>query len=515
MIGAGLAGGLVAYELARRGISVVVLEAGPRYDPRDRPAALARLMEAGERPWKLEADRDGFTNAGPVAYPLNDFRVKGVGGTTLHWTAYAVRLHETDFRMRELYGIGDDWPIRYADLEPWYGLAEESLGVAGVGDNPFASARSKPYPLPPFPPSYADRVLTRGCTALDIRVHGAPFARNSVAYQGRPICEAYGVCASHNICPIHAQYTAEVHLDLAVQSGRVTVRPDAPVLRINTDAGGRVRSVLYAGSGGAIVEQRARHFVLAAHAVESARLLLLSETTRFPHGLANGSGMVGRNFMEHPFWYATGRIRENVAPYRIGFHTTETHQFCSPEGRADEGAHRIAFLNQVGPKPATLALESGLWGDALAKEVRENFGHQVGMHAFVEQLPDARNTVTLDPRMRDRFGNAVPRLTYDIRNYERDAGRRARQTMRRILEASGAHEIDLHEGEPQRFCGHQIGTCRMGRDPARSVVNADLRAHDVDNLSIVGSGAFVTAGPLNPSLTIAALAIRLGRTLTP
>jgi choline dehydrogenase-like flavoprotein len=301
IIGAGLAGGLVAHELARRGATVVVLEAGPRYDPRERGAALERLLIDGERPWTVLPGRDGFTNAGPVAYPLNDFRVKGVGGTTLHWTAYAVRLHETDFRMRELYGIADDWPIGYADLEPYYGLAEQALGVAGVGDNPFASPRSTPYPLPPFPPSYADRILTRACDSLGIRVHGAPFARNSVPFQERPACEAYGVCASHNICPIHAQYTAEVHLDLAVRTGRVTIKPEAPVLRLNTDSTGRVRGVLYAGAGGAVVEQRARHFVLAAHAVESARLLLLSESSRFPHGLANGSGMVGRNFMEHPF----------------------------------------------------------------------------------------------------------------------------------------------------------------------------------------------------------------------
>jgi len=509
IVGAGLAGGLLAWALGRRGLRVVVLEAGPRYDPADRMTAMRRVFDGGEPPWAVLPERDRVVTAGPIAYPLNEFRVKGVGGTTLHWSALCLRLQPSDFRLRSQHGLGVDWPIGYEDLEPYYGKAEQEMGVAGEADNPFAGPRTTAYPMPAFPFSYADQVARQTCQRLGIAVHHAPFARNSVQRDGRPACQAFATCASHHVCPIVAQYTAESHLGRAERTGRVTVVPEATVVRLELDGAGRVRAAVYRSvHGGPERSERARTFVVAAHAVESARLLLVSSSGRFPAGLANGSGLVGHHFMEHPTVEVTGRVREPLHHYRIGFHTAETHQFASPADRDQVGGFRLSFLNQVGPTPRALARRSARWGRALAEEVRAEFGRMAGMHAFLEQLPDPANAVTLDPDVRDLFGNPVPRLTLALGAYERRTAARAISQMSRILDAMGARDLELPPPESFRGCGHQMGTCRMGHDPGVSVVDRDLRTHEVDNLFVVGSSAFPTAGPLNPSLTIAALAIR-------
>lgn len=508
IVGAGLAGGLVADALARQGRSVVVLEAGPRFPRGARPAALTALLQTGQSPWAGPVERDRFTNAGPVPYPLNDYRVKGVGGTTLHWTAYTPRLHEHDFALRTRYGLAADWPVTYAELEPFYGEAERALGVSGHTDNPYASARTSGYPLPAFPPSVADAAWTAACGRLGIRTHSVPYARSMTRWDDRSACRAVGTCASHQICPISAQYSADTHVARAEATGRVQVLTGASARRLELDAGGRIRAVIYGTAAVAETALTARVFVLAAHAVESARLLLLSSSAAHPEGLANRSGLVGRHLMEHPLWAVHGRLPASTFPYRIGFHTRETHHFCARPDRDRVGAFRLAFPNQSGPRPEDIARDSGLWGDALADEVRQHFGRVVAVHGFTEQLPDPAHTVTLDPAVTDGFGDPVPRLTWGVGDYDRAAGTAAMAAAVRILEAAGAEDISFPFGDGFSFCGHQIGTLRMGADPATSVVNPHLVSHDVPNLVVVGSSVFPTSSALNPSLTIAALALR-------
>ncbi len=513
IVGAGLAGGLIAYELARRGVTTVVLEAGPRHDPARRFEYLERYM-AGDNPWLRAPGRDAYTTAGEIDYPLNRLRVKGVGGSTLHWTALTHRLHASDFAARSRYGLAADWPISYETLEPYYGRAEQLLAVAGVADNPFASRRAAAtYPLPPFPFSYSDEILAAAAARRGIAFHHAPFARGSVPHEGRAQCLAFGTCTSHQICPINAQYTAETHVQLAEATGRARVVTGAQVVRLNCDTADRLRSVTYVDAEGRQQEQPARAFVLAAHGIESARLLLLSRSSRFPDGLANRSGMVGRNFIEHPLVSARGRMADNLYPYRIGFHTAETHQFCDTPQRAESSPFRLALLNRVGPTPSEIAALSGQWGAALRDEVRAEFGHYAGLQAILEQLPDAGNTITLDPAVVDDLGDPVPRITYRVGAYERAGRLRAIARMEEILAAAGARDIESSFADEFAMCGHEIGMCRMGADPDTSVVDADLRAHDVANLYLAGSSVFVTAGPLNPSLTIAALALRLAEFL--
>lgn len=509
IVGAGLVGGLMAYELSRRGVKVVVLEAGPRYPLAERFAYMQDVVSGRIAGWPFTTDlpeRDVYSNAGEVEYPVNHLRVKAVGGSTLHWGGQVLRFLESDFRLKTLYGIADDWPIDYSTLEPYYTKAEHALGVAGAADNPFASRRSADFPLPAFPFSAGDEVFLKACQKLGIVAHSIPWARNSVPYQNRPACASFATCGTYRICPIAAQYTSESHLDLAEKTGNAKIISGANVVRLQANRDRKITSAVYKDRHKSEYQQKARVFVLAAHTVETARLLLLSESSQFPRGLANGSGMVGKNFMERPAIAVLGVHRQNVYPYRIGFPTAETLQFCDPKNRHERAATKLEFHNFGGYTPSDIAGASGNWGRALAQEVRETFGHRIAVEASMEQLPDPKNTVTLDPELKDYFGDPAPRITYSFGAYEKSAIDHAIALSRDILSAAGVESID--EEVQHGFPGHPMGTARMGKDPASSVVDSNLRAHEVPNLFIVGGSVFVTGSSLQPSLTMAALAIR-------
>lgn len=503
IVGAGAAGGIMALELARRGVRVVVLESGPRHDFRRRGEYVRQYLKH-ENPWRTPLpELDRHTVGGTAPYRLEWRRARGVGGSTLHWEGYTLRLHADDFRLRSLYGIADDWPISYQDLEPYYARAEEALGVAGTADDPWVSPRSTPFPLPPFPFSYSDGLFARACRSLGIALHSLPQARNSVAYGGRPQCQA---CATCHVCPTGAKASIDLtQVPEAEATGNARVLTDATVLRLEVDRSGQVSAAVYARPEK--VEQRlaARVFVLAAGAVETARLLLLSTSREFPDGLANRSGLVGRFFTSHPSVEVTGRASEKVYPYRIGFSTAMSRQFAVERGRRARGAFLLEFMNSAGPTPDRIAVASGQWGEALRKQVREEFGRRLGIRIYCEQLPERANAVSLNTRVRDYFGNPAPHLHYSVGSYERKALDEAKEVAGKIFAAMGLTDV---RSSGLMFAAHQIGTHRMGTDPNTSVVDANLRAHDVPNLYLVGSGYFVTASSSPPTLTIAALAIR-------
>ena len=283
-----------------------------------------------------------------------------MGGSTLHWEGYALRLHASDFRMRSLYGIADDWPISYADLESYYGAAERMLGVAGADDEHLASPRSTPFPLPPFAFSHSDRLFAPACATVGVAFHHLPQARNSLAYGGRPACRACSTCA---VCPTGAKASIDLtSIPEAEATGNAQILPEATVLRLETDRSGQASAAVYAGRDKVPRRLTARVFVVAAGAVETARLLLLSASRDFPGGLANRSGLVGKFFMSHPSIDIVGRARENVYPYRIGFSTAMSRQFAIERDRATHGAFILEFLNSAGPTPERIAVTSGLSG---------------------------------------------------------------------------------------------------------------------------------------------------------
>jgi choline dehydrogenase-like flavoprotein len=503
VIGAGAAGGIMALELARHGVDVVVLESGPRHDFARRGEQVRRYLRR-ENPWPASpAGLDRYTATGSNRHVLDGKRVRGVGGSTLHWEGYAVRFSADDFRLRSLHGVGDDWPIAYHDLEPYYARAEQALGVAGAADDPWASPRSAPFPLPAFPFSHSDRLLDRACRALGIACHSMPQARNSVAYGGRPACRA---CATCQVCPTGAKASTDLtHVPQAEATGKARVIAGATVQRLALAGDGRVGEAVFAGTDRVERRVAARVFVVAGGAVETPRLLLLSRPPEFPNGLANSSGLVGKFFMSHPAIEVSARAAEKTYPYRIGFSTAMSRQFAVGADRSARGAFMLELLNAGGPTPEQIAATSGRWGDALRRHVQDEFGRWVGLRVYAEPLPDRAHSVSLSSTVRDDFGHPGPHVHWTLGPYERRALDEANGVARRIFAALGASDV---RATGAMVSGHQIGTHRMGVDPRASVVDADLRTHDVPNLYLVGSGCFVTASASPPTLTIAALAIR-------
>jgi len=501
VVGAGPAGAIVAAELAARGIDVTVLESGPRWDAAALAEAQRRVIR-GEIPFPAEdpaIDRHSIDS--DSGFQLAGKRVRGVGGSSLHWEGYAMRLREGDFALRSRHGLGDDWPLGYDELEPYYLRAERELGVAGGIDD--ACPRRASFPLPAFPFSYSDGIFARACDAVGVSMQALPQARNSVAYDGRAACESCGTC---HVCPIGAKATVDVtHLPRAEATGHACIVPRAHVLRLECDRGGHVRAARWRDADGGDHDVRATTFVLAAGAIENVRLCLLSACAAHPDGLANASRLLGAYFMSQPVVDFTAQVSEPLHPYRTGISTAISRQFEDDADRATTGSFWMEFRNRAGGTPAEIALASGAWGTALADVVRTRFGRQAAIRVWVEHLPERTNAVRLDRRLTDAFGAPAPQVGYRVGAYEHATIARASDVVRRIFAAIGGRAV---RQSPIMNGGILMGTHRMGADPRTSVVDPDQRAHDAPNLYLVGSGSFVTGAAAPPTLTLAALAAR-------
>ena len=505
IIGSGPAGAVLGAALVRQGVRVVVLESGPRHAFALRARAQRDYLR-GVDPWARQpATLDLFSNAGALEYPLNAMRVRGVGGTSLHWQAETPRMHASDFRMHSLYGLGADWPLPYEELEPYYVRAEHELGVAG-GEDPFASPRSAPYPLPPFAYNYTDQLLVTAAEGMGLRFNPIPQARNSKPYGGRSQCLA---CSTCYVCPIGAKASVDLtHVPEIDRSPSGQVIEQATVLRLESDRNGRVTRAVYAGLDRLERAVEATIFVIAGGGVETPRLLLLSASSQWPDGLANRSGAVGKGLREHPICFTSARVAGPSYSHRISFWTATCNQFWDTPDRARRAAFSIFFNPMAGPTPADLARASGHWGDELVRDIERDFGHSLTIECPIDMLSYEQNAVELDPELRDYHGSPVPRITLSLGRYEEEGIRDARRVQAQILEAFGARDITANRAVG--FMAHPAGTCRMGSDPGRSVVDRNTRCHDVANLYVVGTAVFPASGLANPTLSISALALRLG-----
>jgi choline dehydrogenase-like flavoprotein len=506
IIGGGVAGAIVASELASAGIEVLILEAGPRHDPAKRFEYMRQSLYGGD-PWATDnPERDRFTLGGPYRnYDLNRRRVKGVGGSGLHWGAHVGRLHESDFELHKRYGIGADWPIRYRDLEPYYTRAEEVIGVAGADAYPLTPWRSKEYPMPPFPFSYSDKLAKRAFDQLEIPLHHTAIARNSMAYDSRPPCISFAMCKT---CPILAKWTPDLLLTKAEQTGKVVVKAHTRLTHINLNETNRTVESITARSviNGKLLEvkHRAQLYVVAAQTVESTRLLLLA-------GLDSRMATIGKYLMEHPVVIGKAELDKPSFPERIGFDTAESCYFYESSRDQDGTAFVLGPANRDVQTPLDIVNEelskNLIWGNELKKVVQKRFGSGFLIAAMMEQLPYEQNHISLEKSVRDDLGFPVPRLTYFL-NQERELRtiERVSVVIRKLLESLNAKNIRIQTGLAP---AHSLGTTRMGDDPKLTVVDRDLRIHGIDNLYIAGGSVFPTSGAIPPTLTIAALALRL------
>ncbi|HTQ55270.1 MAG TPA: GMC family oxidoreductase [Bryobacteraceae bacterium] len=522
VIGAGAAGGVVAKELSAAGFRVVVLEQGPYLHEKD--------YTHDEVKYTYQAGLTNDPKTQPITYRKNESETaqprkaieygRQVGGGSVHFTANYWRFHESDFRERSLYGAVPgtglaDWPIQYADLEPYYTKAEYELGISGLaGANPFEAPRSKPYPLPPMPVKSSGVLFERAARKLGLHPYPAPVAILSQPYRGRAACVHCGFCESFG-CEMGAKSSTLVTVIRAAEkTGRCEIRPDSYVRKIETDARGRVAGAVYFDSRRREILQRAKAMVLCANGVETARLLLLSQSKAFPHGLANSSGLVGRYLMWDNGAFASGLFDHPLNEYKSIQATRVLHDYyeADPKRGFYGGGGIDARFDYY---PASFAL-SGLpdsapkWGAEYKQALRTYFTHTMGLLSHSSSLPQERNYISLDPVVRDAWGLPAVRVTFDFHPDDLATMRWLLAKQVEILETAGAKKIwtmgfSIEDNMPSR---HLMGTCRMGNHPQRSVVDRFHRAHDVPNLLIVDGSSFVTSARQQPTATIQALAYR-------
>jgi choline dehydrogenase-like flavoprotein len=496
IVGTGAGGGTLACKLAEAGFSVVAMDAGPYWRPLEDFAS--DETEQTKLYWTDERIVDGDN---PVQLGSNNSG-KSVGGSTVHFAMVSLRFRPEWFKARSRLGYGADWPIDWREMWDYYAEVEQALKISGPVRYPWGPKRPR-YPYRPHEVNAAGLVLAQGAEALGIDWAPTPLATVSAPRGRSPPCVYRGFCTLG--CSTNAKQSVLITwLPRALAAG-AEIRDLAMVGRIETDAAGLATGAHYHREGRWRF-QRAHHVVVAGYAIETPRLLLNSTTARFPHGLANSSGLVGRNLMVQANQAVWGVMEDEIRSYK-GPPSLAISEHWNYEDRGKDFFGGYAYMSQ-GPLPvlwaSTQAGSRGLWGERLMGEM-ERYNHQVGLKIVGEMLPQERNRVILAEE-RDQYGLPIARVTYSWCDNDKRLIAHALDFMRQALEVVGARDI---WSQVDDTC-HLNGTARMGSDPKRSVVDADCRSWDVRNLWICDGSVFPTVGGVNPSLTIQALACRTG-----
>jgi choline dehydrogenase-like flavoprotein len=520
VIGAGAAGGVMAKELSTAGHSVVVLEQGPYLRERDYSHdEIKYVFQAGLTNDPKTQPQTFRKNESKKAHRLKAIEYgRQVGGGSVHFTANYWRFHETDFHERSLFGeipgtAFADWPITYADLEPYYTKAEYDLGISGLaGANPFEGPRSKPYPLAPMPVKSSGVLFERATKKLGLHPFPAPVAILSQPYRGRSACVHCGFCESFG-CEMRAKSSTLVSvIPMAEKTGRCEIRANSYVREIAIDAHGRATGAVYFNAEKREVFQRAKAVVVCANGVESAKLLLLSKSKQFPQGLANSSGLVGKHLMWDNGAFASGLFEHPLNEFKSIQVTRLIHDYyrADPKRGFYGGGGIDARFDYY---PASFAL-SGMpddapkWGPEYKRLLGEYFTRTMSLLSHATSLPMEKNSVTLDPEVKDAWGLPAVRITFDNHPDDMANLRWLLERQVEILHAMGAKKVWTQPVETFSASRHLMGTCRMGIDPRKSVVNPFGRTHDVPNLFVVDGSNFVTSARQQPTATIQALAYR-------
>jgi choline dehydrogenase-like flavoprotein len=633
IVGAGIAGAILAKTLVNAGKKVLILEAGDGVTPSEEPNGLELDLQSEQAAYQGYIDRfyraaakvpnspypnqtaapspdvldiaslrdnqpktksGYFVQTGPM--PFGSDYARTLGGTTLHWLGTCLRMLPNDFQMKTKYGVGVDWPIFYGNLRPYYEMAEQEIGVSAdvehleypnVGPNFFGDDYQ--FPMREIPTSYLDRTISKalgklkvkvsdgngGKTEVEVKITPTPQGRNSTPnakYQKQPLhwdadrkqlvlgsydtpkgytpvgatwdadtgerCEGNASCVP--ICPVQAKYNALKTLKSVTRKKDGLLNKDVKIINravvsevlVDNSAGGAGSDRLVTGikykryecdSNGkkiAVGDEciaKGKCYVLAAHAVENAKILLAS-------GLANSSGQVGRNLMDHVTFLTWGLKDEPVYPFRGPGSTSNIPVFRDGDFRKEYAACILPLDNWGWGWPKFSPgsdvddlLDRNVFGEQLKSQLEFKLTRQVLLHFECEQLPEENNQVTIDPRFKDELGNFRPVIRYDVSEYLKKAFAANKEISDEIFKAASIQDFSEYDSSDPcyfeyqgkgyffRGAGHLVGTHRMGSDRTTSVVNAEQRTWDHSNLYLVGGGNMVTLGTCNPTLTIAAL----------
>ena len=523
IIGSGSAGGIIAKELATAGFDVVVFEQGPYRKAEDfthdeySVLINSELMGGGTAVSGQTFRSDESEEATSPELPPNEY-AQTVGGSSVHFSANFWRFREIDFKERSLLGPISgtnfaDWPIDYAELEPYYTRVDWEIGVSGE-PGPNDSFRSKPFPVPPLPIKSSGVLLEKAARKLGLNAQQEPHAILSQPLNGRSGCIHCGHCMYFGCEAGAKSSTLAAMIPLAEATGRCEIRDRSAVFRIETDASGRASEVLYYDKDGNEQGQLAKAVIVSANGAETPRLLLLSASERHPNGLANSSGFVGRNLMFNAHGVVNGVFEHPLNDYKSVQVSKIIHDFYEcDESRGFYGGGGIdarplfsatpLFHGLVGMPPDVPS-----WGKAWKDAFAHNFTRQMSMVAATTSLAMDRNNITLDPKNTDPWGRPSLRTTYRDHDDDLSMVSFLVDKCEQLMDAAGAQKQWAFDVVPTTGGAHLLGTARMGDDPASSVVDRFHRSHDVPNLFICDGSSFVTSGRGQPTMTIMALAFR-------
>ena len=514
IIGGGASAAAFAWSLADTRMKILCLEQGDWVDHTKYPAT--------STDWELRNDFsfDPNVRRASADYPVNnadsDIAVanyNGVGGGTILYAAHFPRLHPSDFKAFTLDGVADDWPISYETLAPFYELNDRMMGVSGLAGDP--AYPSKHPPMPPIPLGRSGTALARGYNALGWHWWPADCAINTQNYEGRDKCINLGLCGSG--CAQGAKGSVDVtYWPKAIRQG-VHLKTSCRVREITVGSDGMASGAVYFDEYGIEQHQSAQMVVIACNGIGTPRLLLNSSSSLFPDGLANSSGLVGRNLMFHPYAIVEARFEEQLDGSRGPTKGIQSHEFYETDPSRDF-VRGFSIEMHRGHGPVTTALLGMMgkripWGAGHHDAYSKLSDRVMAIAAVCEDLPEETNRVILDEAMTDSSGIPAAKIKYRISENSHKMMAFAAERGRELFEAAGAAKI-LRVQTPLPIAGwHNLGTARMGNDPGTSVVNAWGRAHDVKNLFVIDGSLFVTSGGVNPTPTIQALALYIADTI--
>ena len=495
IVGTGAGGGTLACKLAEAGFSVVGFDAGAYWRPLEDFAS--DETEQSKIYWTDDRISDGDN---PIMFGSNNSG-KAIGGSTVHFAMVSLRFRPEWFKSRSKLGYGADWPVDWREMWGYYREVEQALKIAGPINYPWGPKRPR-YPYRAHEMNAPALALAKGCEALGIKWTETPLATLSAPRGLAHPCVYRGFCVAG--CSTNAKQSVLVTwLPRALKAG-AEIRDLSMVGRVEVNDAGRATGVHYFREGKWRF-QKARNVVVAGYAIETPRLLLNSASGRFPDGLANSSGLVGKNLMAQSNQAVWGRSKDEMRSYKGPPSLALTEHWNYDDNKDFFGGY--CYMSQ-GPLPQTWARTQmssrNLWGSGLVNAMMD-YNHVVGLKMVGEMLPQEKNCVTLADDL-DQYGLRIPRITYSWGDNDKKMIDHALGYMRRALEAANTTDIFDQDDDT---C-HLNGTARMGDDPRTSVVNADCRSWDIPNLWICDGSVFPTVGGVNPSLTIQAIACRTG-----
>jgi choline dehydrogenase-like flavoprotein len=511
VIGAGASGAAFTWSLSQAGIKVMCLDQGGWIDPATYPTALDD--------WELHRQHEFHPDPNfrrlPVDYPVNNMEspiaplmYNAVGGSTIHWSAHFPRFHPSDFRVRSLDGVADDWPLTYSQLEPFYDVNDRMMGVAGVTGDPAYPPKSLRQ-TSPIPLGKLGTTMVRGFEKLGWHWWPSDSAILMQPYDGRNACNYCGPCDIG--CARGAKASADItYWPKALAQGAV-LKTHARVREIIVNHKGFADGVIYHDANGQVHEQKAPIVVLACNGIGTARLLLNSRSRLFPNGLANSSGLVGRNLMFHPYAMVTGIFEEPLEGYKgpNGCSILCQEFYETDWSRGFVRGYTFQVVRGFGPVATALGgivRQPVPWGDDHRRVFDARFDRTITISICGEDLPEPHNRVVLDEKLTDGDGIPAPKVIYTMSQNSLKMMAHAVSRATEALQAAGAVEVQVNPLlRPSGW--HLMGTARMGTHVSNSVVDVYGRCHDVKNLFIIDGSLFVTGAAVNPTSTIQALAL--------